>query len=89
MPIFSQSGSTIGISILLRHYYKEKGNSIRETILFLRQFTKEEGDIFERLQDRLRRTGTLNLRTRSFLAALPVISTSGLKRTALVYENKK
>jgi hypothetical protein len=85
----------LSIGLYHRHFHpfeallKEKGNSIRETILFLRQFTKEEGDIFERLQDRLRRTGTLNLRTCSFLAALPVISTSGLKRTALVYENKK
>jgi predicted aminopeptidase len=85
----------LSIGLYHRHFHlfeailKEKENSIKETILFLRQFAKEEGDIFKRLQDRLRRTVTLHLYTRNFLAALPVISTSGLKKTALVYENKK
>jgi predicted aminopeptidase len=74
----------LSIGLYHRHFHlfeallEEKGNSIRETILFLRQFSKEEGDILERLQDRLRRTGTPNLRTRSFLVELPVISISGL-----------
>jgi predicted aminopeptidase len=85
----------LSIGLYHRHFHlfeallKEKGNSIRETILFLREFTKEEGEIFERLQDRLRRTGTPNLRSRRFLALLPVISTNDLRKTALVYENKK
>ncbi|NNG07116.1 MAG: hypothetical protein HKM90_05220 [Desulfobacteraceae bacterium] len=85
----------LSIGLYHRHFHlfeallEEKGNSIRETILFLRQFSKEEGDILERLQDRLRRTGTPNLRTRSFLVELPVISISGLKKTALAYENEK
>jgi predicted aminopeptidase len=85
----------LSIGLYHRHFHlfeailKEKENSIQETILFLRQFAKEEGDIFKRLQDRLRRTETLHLYARNFLAALPISSTSGLKKTALVYENKK
>lgn len=76
-------------SHLFEALLEEKGNSIRETLLFLQEFTKQEGDIFERLQERLRRTETPNLRSRRFLAALPIISTNDLRKTALVYENKK
>lgn len=75
----------LSIGLYHRHFHlfeailKEKGNSIKETILFLRQFTKEEGDIFKRLQDRLRLAETPQLRIRGFLAALPRTSVSGLK----------
>ena len=85
----------LSIGLYHRHFHlfeallKEKGNSIRGTILFLQEFTKEEGDIFERLQERLRRTETPNLHSHRFLAALPVISTNDLRKTALVYEDKK
>ncbi len=75
----------LSIGLYHRHFHlfeavlKEKGNSIKETILFLRQFTKEEGDIFKRLQDRLRLAETPQLRIRGFLAALPRTPVSGLK----------
>lgn len=47
---------------------KEKGNSIKETILFFQDLSKEEGNIFESLRDRLRLTETVKSLTRSFLA---------------------
>ena len=46
----------LSIGLYHRHYHlfeavlKEKGNSIKEMILFFWQFTKEEGDIFKRLR---------------------------------------
>ena len=76
----------LSIGLYHRHFHlfeallKEKGNSIRETVLFLNQFTKEKGDILELLEDRLKRTRATKLRTLPFLAALPIISTSGLKK---------
>ncbi|UCB47998.1 MAG: aminopeptidase, partial [Deltaproteobacteria bacterium] len=75
----------LSIGLYHRHYHlfeavlKEKGNSIKETILFFRHFTKEEGDIFRMLQDLLGPAGTPSLRVLSFLAALPGTSVSGLK----------
>jgi predicted aminopeptidase len=85
----------LSIGLYHRHFHlfeavlEEKGNSIKETILFLRQFTKEEGDVFERLQGRLRPIETTKLPMRSFFAGLPVISIRGLTKSALIYENKK
>ncbi|MGD8982426.1 MAG: aminopeptidase [Desulfobacteraceae bacterium] len=46
----------LSIGLYHRHFHlfesvlNEKGNSIKETISFLRQFTREEGDIFKRLR---------------------------------------
>ncbi len=75
----------LSIGLYHRHYHlfeavlNEKGNSIKETILFFREFAKEEGDIFERLQDRLGLAGNPSLRVLGFLAALPRTSVSALK----------
>ena len=75
----------LSIGLYHRHFHlfeallKEQGNSIKETILFLRQFTKEEGDIFKRLQDRLRIAQKPQLSIRRSLAVFPRTSLSGLK----------
>lgn len=67
----------LSIGLYHRHFHlfesilKENGSSIKETISFLRQFTKEEGDIFKRLQDRDRLAETPRLHIRSIMYALP------------------
>ncbi len=67
----------LSIGLYHRHFHlfesilKENGSSIKETISFLRQFTKEEGDIFKRLQDRDRLAETPRLLIRSIMDALP------------------
>lgn len=67
----------LSIGLYHRHFHlfesilKENGSSIKETISFLRQFTKEEGDIFKRLQDRDRLAETPRLLIRSIMYALP------------------
>jgi predicted aminopeptidase len=67
----------LSIGLYHRHFHlfesilKENGSSIKETISFLRQFTKEEGDIFKRLQDRDRLAETPRLHIRSLMDALP------------------
>ena len=75
----------LSIGLYHRHFnlfesvFIEKGNSIKETISFLRQFAKEEGDILKRLQDRGRLAETPQLHTRTLLDALTRTSASGLK----------
>jgi len=48
----------LSIGLYHRHFHlfeavlKEKGNSIKETLSFFRQLTKEEGDIFEKMKEK-------------------------------------
>jgi predicted aminopeptidase len=67
----------LSIGLYHRHFHlfesilKENGSSIKKTLSFLRQFAKEEGDIFERLQDRGNLAKMPRLHIRSLMDALP------------------
>jgi hypothetical protein len=67
----------LSIGLYHRHFHlfeavlEQNGNSIKETISFLRQFAKEKGDILERLQDRGKLAKTPRLHIRTLMDALP------------------
>jgi predicted aminopeptidase len=66
----------LSIGLYHRHFHlfeavlEHNGNSIKETISFLRQLAKENGDIFERLQDRGELAKTPRLHIHSLMDAL-------------------
>jgi predicted aminopeptidase len=67
----------LSIGLYHRHFhlfesvFQENGSSIKETLSFLRQFSKEGGDIFKRLQDRYRLAGTPRFHVRAPMDMLP------------------
>jgi predicted aminopeptidase len=73
----------LSIGLYHRHFHlfesvlKKRGNSIKETISFLRQFTKQEGEIFKRLQDLDRLAKMPHLHVLTLLDALPSTAISG------------
>lgn len=64
----------MSVGLYHRHFHlfeavlKGKRNSIRETIIFFQDLAKEKGEILEKLEDRLKVTGTFKLSTHGVLA---------------------
>lgn len=67
----------LSIGLYHRHFHlfeailRENGNSIKETLSFLRHFAKEGGDVLKRLQDRDRLADTSRFHARSLMDASP------------------
>jgi predicted aminopeptidase len=67
----------LSIGLYHRHFHlfeailRENGNSIKETLSFLRHFAKEGGDVLKRLQDRDRLAETSRSHARSLMDASP------------------